>query len=300
MIIGAIDVGSNSVKLLIASAKGRVVRPLAQESAITRLGGGVDRTGSIARGAQDRTIALLRKFRRACDKAGADRVAAVGTEALRLARNGRTFAQRCCKETGISLRILSGREEARLAFQGATTGRHESRLAAIDIGGGSTEIMFGKPGELQGAMSLALGAVRLTELHMKSDPPALVERLALMQRVHEELSRLPGKFRHATDHHATFLGIGGTCINVARMVKPKGSPEGRVVRLEALEEILDRLALLPLARRKKVPGIDPDRADIILAGARVMAETLKALQVDSFTATVHGLRRGLVLHESAS
>lgn len=297
MIIGAIDVGSNTVKLLVASANGRGVRPLVQQSAIMRLGGGVDRTGRIARGAQDRTITLLKKYRRVCEKSRADRIAAVGTEALRIAANGRSFAERCRKEAGIPLRILSGRDEARLAFLGATSGRRERRLAAIDIGGGSTEIMYGRPGALQGAVSLALGAVRLTELHLKSDPPTLLERISLLQRVREELDKLPGKFRRAAKRHVTLLGIGGTSVNVARMFRPRGSPEGRAVRLDALEDMIDRLAQMPLSRRKKVPGIDPDRADIIIAGARIMAETLKALNVDSFTSTVHGLRRGVILHE---
>jgi exopolyphosphatase/guanosine-5'-triphosphate,3'-diphosphate pyrophosphatase len=298
MIIGAIDVGSNSVKLLIGAAVGGRVRAITSKSAVTRLGGGVDRTGRIARSAQDRTIAVLRQFRRICGQFKVERRVAVGTEALRLARNGGSFTKLCELKTGIPLRILTAREEARLSFLGATSGRREKRLAAIDIGGGSTEIMFGKPGNLQGAMSLALGAVRLTELHLKSDPPQLAERMALFQRVHEELDRLPRKFRRATGRGTTLLGIGGTCVNVARMVRPAGSPEGRIVPFHTLEEVTERIAELPLTRRKRVPGIDPDRADIILAGSRILAETLRVLEIRSFTATVHGLRRGMILHES--
>lgn len=298
MIIAAIDVGSNSVKLLVGAAANGRVRAITHRSAVTRLGGGVDRTGRIARAAQDRTIAVLRQFRRLCAQLKVERIVAVGTEALRLARNGGSFAKLCGTKTGIPLRILTGREEARLAFLGATSGRREQKLAAIDIGGGSTEIMFGKPGDLQGDMSLALGAVRLTEMHLKSDPPSLAERMAMFHRIHEELDRLPPKFRRATGPGATLLGIGGTCVNVARMVRPAGSPEGRVVPFNALEDVLERIAELPLSRRKKVPGIDPDRADIILAGARILSETLRVLDIDAFTATVHGLRRGLILHES--
>jgi exopolyphosphatase/guanosine-5'-triphosphate,3'-diphosphate pyrophosphatase len=158
--------------------------------------------------------------------------------------------------------------------------------------------MLGRPGALREAVSLPLGAVRLTETHLKSDPPALLERLSLLHDVHLRLDRLPLKFRRTARRHSLLLGIGGTCVNVARMVNPNRGPEGRIVPLDALEEITERLAHLPLSRRKKVPGIDPDRADIIIAGARIMAETLKALGLDSFTATVHGLRRGVILHES--
>jgi exopolyphosphatase/guanosine-5'-triphosphate,3'-diphosphate pyrophosphatase len=297
MIIGAIDVGSNSVKLLLGSVKRGHIHRLDQQSEITRLGGGIDRTGTLSPAAQERTIAALRRFRAVCRRHEADRLVAVGTEALRIARNGRTFAGRVLERTGIPLRILNGREEARLAFLGATTDRRERRLAAIDIGGGSTEIMFGAPGKLKGAVSLALGAVRLTELHLKSDPPKLAERIALLQTVDEELNRLPRKFHRAADGGTTLLGIGGTCVNVARMAHPAGSPEGRAVSAESLEEILERLAELPLSRRKKVPGIDRDRADIVIAGARILSETLRVLRIKSFTATINGLRRGLILEE---
>jgi exopolyphosphatase/guanosine-5'-triphosphate,3'-diphosphate pyrophosphatase len=295
MIIGAIDVGSNSVKLLVVATKGRSFKSLAHKSAVTRLGGGIDLAGSLSREAQDRTIAILLQFKRACADLEVERLVAAGTEALRIARNGRAFAERCRKEAGIPLRILSPREEARLAFLGATTGRREPRLAAIDIGGGSTEIMVGKPGKLGIAASVPLGAVRLTERHLKSDPPTLVERLDLLKAAHDGLRRLPAGLRRAAGRDATLLGIGGTCVNVARMVHPNGLPEGREVPLEALEAILQQLAELPLARRKRVPGIDLDRADIIVAGARILVEAMNTLGVDSYTATIHGLRRGLIL-----
>ncbi len=297
MIIGAIDVGSNSVKLLVGAVKAGRVREIARRSAVTRLGGGLDGTGLLSRAAQDRTIEVLRSYRKDCEKLGAERIVAAGTEALRVARNGRKFAERCFAKAGLRLRILNGREEARLAFLGATAGRREARIAAIDIGGGSTEIMVGSPGKLAMAASLPLGAVRLTELHSRSDPPTLAERLSMLKAVNEGLLKLQAGLRDAAARAGTFLGIGGTCVNVARMVRPAGSPEGRVVPLEKLETILERLAELPLARRKRVPGIDPDRADIIVAGARIMAESLRALEFGSFTATVHGLRRGLLLQE---
>ncbi|HEY3227012.1 MAG TPA: Ppx/GppA family phosphatase [Planctomycetota bacterium] len=298
MIIGAIDVGSNSVKLLVAEVKGRTTRLLAHRSAVTRLGGRMDRTRRLSPAAQDRTIGVLREFRRVCEELGADRVVAVGTEAVRTARNGRTFAARCRKEAGVALRIISGREEARLAFLGATFGRRERRLAAIDIGGGSTEFMLGSPGRLETSASIPLGAVRLTEIHLKGDPPTLGDRLGLLMHVHDGLGRLPDLLRCASGPGTTLLGIGGTCVNVARMLSPDEIPEGRKVPLDALEDLLNRLAGTPLAQRKQIPGIDPDRADIIVAGARILVESLKTLGVPSFTATIHGLRRGLVVEAS--
>ena len=299
MIIGAIDVGSNSVKLLVADVKGLTVRPIEHRTKITRLSGGVDRTGRISTGAQDRTIAVLRQFLPLAFKLGASRIVAVGTEALRIARNGRRFAERCRREASVPIRIISAREEARLAFVGATSGRRETRLAAIDIGGGSTEIMLGRPGRLGMAVSLPLGAVRLTETHLETVPPTLGERLALLEEVRGGLERIPARLRRAASSKTILLGIGGTCVNVARMLRPGGLPEGRRVPIEKLEELLDTMAELPIAKRKRLPGIDPDRADIIVAGARILVETMKALGIDSFTATIHGLRRGLLFETAA-
>lgn len=295
MIIGAIDVGSNSVKFLVASVVRGRVRPVAQGSEVTRLSGGLDRTGALSPAAQNRTIDVLRRFFPMVVDHGAQTIVAVGTEALRAARNGKSFAERCFREASVPVRIISGREEARLAYLGATGGRSEKRLAAVDIGGGSTEFMVGRPGRLATDVSVPLGAVRLTEKHLKSDPPALAERLSMLKDVHEGLKRLPRRLMGSVRRADVFLGIGGTCVNVARMVHPKVDPEGRRVPLEALESILDRLAELPLARRRRVPGIDHTRADIIVAGARILVEALKGFELGGFTATTRGLRHGLIL-----
>jgi exopolyphosphatase/guanosine-5'-triphosphate,3'-diphosphate pyrophosphatase len=290
MIIGAIDVGSNSVKLLVAEVHRRETRLLAHRSAITRLGRGLGRTGRISPEAQDRTLEVLREFRRVCGDLGAGRVVAAATEAVRTARNGRRFAERCRKEAGIPLHVVSGREEARLAFLGATWGRRERRLAAIDVGGGSTELMLGRPGRLETAASLGLGAVALTEAHLALDPPAPREREALLEAVTRGLAGIPTRLRSGPA--GTLLGIGGTCVNVARMA---GSPEGRPLARSDVETLFDRLSRKTLEDRKKIQGLDPERADIIVAGAAILLGAMRVLGFKAFTATVHGLRRGLVL-----
>ncbi|HKS16852.1 MAG TPA: hypothetical protein VJU16_06040 [Planctomycetota bacterium] len=297
MIIGAIDVGSNSVKFLVASVERSRVTPLAQQSAITRLSGGLDRTGSISPEAQERTIKAIRGFLPLIAGFTPERIVAVATEAARVARNGRTFAERCGRETGVRVRIIPAREEARLSFLGATAGRKERHLAAIDIGGGSTEVIYGKPGKLEIDVSVPLGAVRLTEKHLRADPPTLAERLAMLKEVHEGLSTLPKGLIDAARRSGTVLGIGGTCVTLARMVRPKGKPGSGRVSLDELESLLEDIAVLPLAQRERVPGIDPERADIILGGARILVEALRMFDVTAFTATAHGLRWGLVLDQ---
>ncbi|HEU4338459.1 MAG TPA: hypothetical protein VFS19_00185 [Planctomycetota bacterium] len=297
MIVGAIDVGSNSVKFLVASVNRGRVTPLAQRSAITRLSGGLDRTGSISPAAQDRTIRAIRGFLPLIAGFKPDRTVAVATEALRVARNGRLFAKRCSRETGVPVRIISSREEARISFLGATAARREPRLAAIDIGGGSTEVIYGKPGKLEIDVSVPLGAVRLTEKHLHTDPPTLAERLMMLKEVHDGLSALPQGLIRAANRSGTVLGIGGTCVTLARMVRPNGKPDGRRVSLAELESVLEKIADLPLANRKRVPGIDPERADILIGGARILVEALRVFEVDAFIATPQGLRWGVVLDQ---
>jgi len=295
MIIGAIDVGSNSVKFLVASVNRGRVTPLAQRSAITRLSGGLDRTGSISPAAQERTIKAIRGFLPLIAEFKPDRTVAVATEAVRVARNGRTFAERCSRETGVRIKIIPAREEARLSFLGATAGRKEPHLAAIDIGGGSTEVTYGKPGKLEIDISVPLGAVRLTEKHLHTDPPTLAERLTMLKEVHDGLSTLPQGLIRAANRSGAVLGIGGTCVTLARMVRPNGKQDSRRVSLAELETVLEDIADLPLSKRKLVPGIDPERADIILGGARILVEALRMFDVSSFIATAHGRRWGLAL-----
>jgi len=293
--LAVVDLGSNAVRLQIADASrdgSFTVR--AEDRAAVRLGAQVFRTGRLSSDSIAACATVLQRFEKLAQRAGAHRVRAVATSAVREASNRGQLLRAVRVSSGLTVEVISGAEEARLVCLGVLQGAPTSeRTLLLDIGGGSTEVIYGKPGKLEIDVSVPLGAVRLTEKHLLTDPPTLAQRLALLKEVHDELATLPKSLIRSAHQSGTVLGIGGTCVTLARMVNPDG---GRI-SLDELESLLEDIAVLPLAKRKRVPGIDPERADIILGGARILVEALRMFEVDSFVATAHGLRWGLVLDQ---
>ncbi|MBI4566618.1 MAG: hypothetical protein HY716_18225 [Planctomycetes bacterium] len=297
MIFGAIDVGTNTAKLLVTDAEGRV---LLHRAAATRLGENLSATGRLSRAAMRRTLHALQRFRRECEARKVDPLMAVGTEAFRRAANAREFAERCRRETGLPLRILSGASEARLAFAGATADRPEARSAAIDIGGGSTELMTGARGRLREAASLRVGAVTLTESCFASDPPSERELDAARRAIRSRLRRVSPRLLRALSGRRSLIGIGGTCVAIGAIdakvdERRPAAIHGRVLFIPALERIMERLAGTPLVERRRIRGLDPKRADIIVAGAAILLESVRFLGATSVSISARGLRHGLIL-----
>lgn len=301
MILAAIDVGTNSVKLQVARlVDDRIVKVLEDRSVVTRLGRGVSETRRIRPEAAEATLKVLHDYRALAARRGAEKVFAVGTEALRVAGNAAEFRRRFELELGVPLKVISGAEEARLSFFGATAGREEDSLGAIDIGGGSTELMHGTPGRLSIAKSAPIGVVVLTERFLKSDPPAPKELAALRRAARGALSELPSKLLDRIAQEPTMLGIGGTCANLGSIYSSRKDPRPRTIHnlhlsIEVVERLLDRLAGLKLADRRRVEGLSPDRADVILAGAAILLEAMELLKMPTFTVSLNGIRRGLLL-----
>ncbi len=300
MILAAIDVGTNSVKLQIARHEGGRFKVLDDRSTVTRLGRGLGRSGVIAPESAALTMEVLRSYLVSCRAEGARKVLAVGTEALRRAKNGAEFAEGFRREFGLPLKVITGEEEARLAFLGATWGREEDSLAALDIGGGSTELMIGAPGRLEAAKSARVGAVSMTEKHVAADPPAPRELRALRAEVRAALDKLPLRILEKAAQEPTLIGIGGTCANLGAMYahrKGESRPalHGRRLSIDVVQRLADRLAALPLSARKRVEGLHPDRADIIVAGAYILLEVLDLLRMPTVTVSLHGIRRGLLV-----
>ncbi|MBI2932354.1 MAG: Ppx/GppA family phosphatase [Planctomycetes bacterium] len=302
MIIGAIDVGTNSVKLLVAQRRDGGLRTLAHRAVITRLGAGLDKTGILKLDATDRTLQALSDFKELCDRLGCDRVVAVGTEALRRARNAKEFIERCEYEAGLRLRVIDGREEATLSFSGATADWPDRLLAAVDVGGGSTEIIVGRAERLSFFASRPLGAVSLTEKYFTSDPPREGEVERARKAIRRGLPLPPDALREPLIASGNLVGVGGTSITLAAILAKRrpGRPRlhGMAAQAPEIDALFSELAAMPSGERRRIEGLEPDRADIIVGGLLILIETMRALTMPRLLVSQHGLRRGLILEEA--
>ena len=293
----AIDVGTNSVLLLVAErgADGRFAA-VAERSEITRLGKGVDQTKTLSPEALETTLKVLERFAQEARDLGAKGIVATATSAARDATNGKTFIDDAKARAGLEVEIISGAEEARLSFASAFSDfGGKTPLVVLDIGGGSTEFIYG---DLSGGVtfrhSFDVGSVRLTERHVKTDPPSHAELEAIdsmLAKTFGELPPPPKGFK--------MVGVAGTVTTlcaVARRVEPYDPTliHGAVLPLTEVNAALTRLASLPTSLRKTVPGLQPKRADVIVAGGLVFRAAMRALGVDDVIVSDRGLRWGLL------
>jgi exopolyphosphatase/guanosine-5'-triphosphate,3'-diphosphate pyrophosphatase len=294
-----IDVGTNTVLLLVAERRGGALTPLLERADITRLGRGVDATGRLDPAAIRDTVAVLAEYARAARELGATVLACVATSAARDAANGAEFFEAARAAAGLAPEVIPGDEEARLVWASAWRdfGRAGAPLAVLDVGGGSTELSFGDGPAPRGRASLQVGAVRLTERHVRGDPPTA-----------EELGRLVAAAREAVRPFASMegrapggrlVGVAGTVTTLAAVAQalPAYDAEkvhGSALTLVEIDGLAGRLAHLTVRERAALPGMEPKRADVILAGAVVVAEAMRATDFDRLTVSDRGVRWGLL------
>lgn len=297
--IAAIDIGSNSIRQIVAdvSSTGEI-RAVDEMKAMPRLGEGLEATGALGRTAIDTGVASVQRMVTLARKLGAERIEIVATSAVRDASNAADFTGAILEETGIAVRVLSGEEEALLSFRSALAHFElgAGRSLVMDIGGGSLELVLAKDGLIERVASLPYGAVRLTErfLHAEIRPRAV---RALRAHVKDGLRRaMPVKDWRG----AQVIGSGGTFTNLAGIVLNRSgvtvrSTHGaRVTRVE-LEHVLDWLQRLSPEERAAVPGLNPARSDIIVAGLAVAAEVLARFDPRDLLVSGYGIREGLLL-----
>jgi exopolyphosphatase/guanosine-5'-triphosphate,3'-diphosphate pyrophosphatase len=301
--VAAVDIGTNSVLLLVAEERdGRLVA-LADRATITRLGAGVDQRGELDAAAIERTLACLRSYRADIDAAGVAQVAAVGTSAMRDAQNGEEFRVRVAAILGVAPEVVSGRREAQLTFDGAFSGLDATTgaVAVFDIGGGSTEIITGVrqpdgaadgPRRIEAAVSLDVGAVRMTERHLRSDPPTAAELASLRADVEDALARAPDL------RGRSLVGVAGTMTTLAAMgldlVPYDGTRvHGSAIARGELDAWVARLAALPLVERRALRGLGPARADVLVAGALIAQAICAGAEAPLVTVSDRGVRWGV-------
>jgi exopolyphosphatase / guanosine-5'-triphosphate,3'-diphosphate pyrophosphatase len=293
----AIDVGTNSVLLLVAERQpdGRFTA-VEERSEITRLGKGVDKTKTLAPDAIETTLKVLERFAQEARDLGAQGLVATATSAARDASNGKVFLDGAKERAGLQVEIISGDEEARLSFASAFSDfGGNAPLVVLDIGGGSTEFIYGSAqGEVMFRHSFDVGSVRLTERHVKTDPPSqgeLDDIDAMLTQTFAKIPAPPAGFK--------MVGVAGTVTTlcaVAKRVEPYDPTliHGATLGFDEVNGALTRLASLPTSLRKTVPGLQPKRADVIVAGGLVLRAAMRALQVKDVLVSDRGLRWGLL------
>jgi len=273
--VAAIDCGTNSTRLLVVDANGRELIRLMR---ITRLGQGVDRENRLAPEAIDRTVEVLREFRRSMDTFGVDRLRMVATSAVRDAENGAVFTEAARAAVGAVPEVLSGLEEGKLAYRGASADLRpfEGDTLVVDIGGGSTEITLGREGSVS-SVSLQLGCVRLTERYLTSDPPTpdevVATRIAIADALTGGEQRMPELLALAARRR--LVGLAGTVSTLASLKLQIAEYDvdrlhHATITLPEVVELCATLASLSAAQRSGLVGMVPGRADVILGGALVL------------------------------
>jgi exopolyphosphatase/guanosine-5'-triphosphate,3'-diphosphate pyrophosphatase len=308
MILAGIDIGTNTLRLLVAETGPDTFQELCSERRITRLGQDLDRTGMLSHEARQRSISALLDFRDSIGRHDVLRTAAIGTSALRKASNTHIFVDDVKKRTGLDIRIITGAEEARLTLLGvlrmlrsvrSATGDDRLRSSlVIDIGGGSTEIIMTRPGAEPEMLSLALGAVYLTERFIVHDPPSREELESLRRVVRAELSmhdKVLGQ-----DPAGVLIGTAGTVTTLAAMEQEltEYDPEKInrfILTREAIDGIVTVLSRSMLKERKNIPGLESGREDIILAGAIVAQEIMERYGHTMMVVSDWGLREGVII-----
>jgi exopolyphosphatase/guanosine-5'-triphosphate,3'-diphosphate pyrophosphatase len=297
--IAVVDIGTNSTRLLIADVEDGRVTEVLRESIVTRLGEGVDSTGRLGDEPMERVFRALNHYAQEIRGHAVDARTAVMTSAVRDAANGAEFEAIVAKRYGLEGRTISGDDEARLTFRGATAARDPSDttpLIVVDIGGGSTEIVAGRAGEVDFHVSTQVGVVRHTERHISSDPPTAEEIAALAEDARSVFeAEIPQDVRERT---RAAIAVAGTATSAAAIDIGEFDQlrvEGRRLDTATLRAMLDRLASVGLAGRRATPGLHPDRAPTIVAGLTILLEILDLFGLDEVEISDRDILWGVAL-----
>ena len=300
--IAVVDLGTNTTRLLVADVDQGRVRELDRHSEVTRLGEGVDSSARLGEAAVARVLGAVSDYRARMDELGAERRVGVATSAVRDSANGDELLARLRDDFGIEARTITGDEEARLTFLGATSGRAaDGQVLVLDIGGGSTEFVVGDPGaEPSFHVSTGAGSVRQTERHIADDPPPPDQVADLAEEVRAIIeSDVPADIRRQVLRGIAVAGTATSLAAIDQKLDPY-DPEkvdGYQLELGACEQMLALLAELPLDRRRRIPGLHPDRAPTIVAGAVILVEAMRACGLEVMETSEADILHGVALSE---
>ena len=297
--VAVIDIGTNSTRLLIADVEGAEVREVERRTTVTNLGRGVDLTHKLCTDAIEGVCAVIADYKARYEEFGAERVMAVATSAVRDAGNGDAFIAELRERFELDAQLLTGEEEARLTYLGATSQRPgEEPTLVFDIGGGSTELIVGTGAEVDFHTSLQAGTIRQSERHLSSDPPDPHELEDLADDVRHLIEDAISSRRGTESVHA--IAVAGTPTSLAAIDQELDpyDPErvhGYRLAMRPAQRMLSRLASLPLAERLQVPGLHPGRAPTIVAGAVILVQVMRAFGLDEIEVSEQDILHGSAL-----
>lgn len=301
MRLGAIDLGSNTVRLLVAQVDAvRGLSPLHAEQRVTRLGEGLARSRRLAPAALERTLATVRAYRDRARALGAERIILVATAAVREAANRADLLEPLAAEGGLEVRVASGTEEARLTLLGVAAGlpAAEDAMSVMDIGGGSTELIAAAGHRPVASVSLPLGVVRLAESYFRADPLDPTEYDACAAHVRVALAEAWPVIRPAAPRR--LVGTAGTVTTLAALdlgltAYESARVHGHQLSRTAVERVRDRVGSLTAAERARLPCVEPGRADLLVPGIAIALGVLDGLGLSELTVSDMGLREGILL-----
>jgi exopolyphosphatase/guanosine-5'-triphosphate,3'-diphosphate pyrophosphatase len=304
MRVAVVDIGTNSTRLLIADVTGNHVTEIERRTTVTRLGQGVDHSGELHPDAIARVFAALDAYKKLINDNNVDATTGVLTSAVRDARNGAAFTTTVNDRYAINAKTITGDEEARLTYLGATSDRtatddiDDNARVVIDVGGGSTELVVGHGATVDFHASTQAGVVRQTERFLRSDPPR-PEELQLLQAEAADIFNQAVPTAVRTRVH-TGIAVAGTATSCAAILQeldpydPARVHGFRLLRAQA-EMLLARLAAMTLAQRRRVTGLHPDRAPAIVAGVILLLEAMRTFDLTEVEVSEHDILRGAAL-----
>lgn len=300
MRIASIDIGTNTILLLVADVVDGALLVVEDLQAFARLGKGIDAGRMIQRDAFDRCEEILRKHIRRARELHADRIVATGTSALRDAENREDFLHSMSDELGLHIEIISGDEEARWSYLGSISGiQHRDRqFAVLDIGGGSTELIVGDGARILERKSVNVGSVRMTEQFLSTIPPSTTQLSNLYMYLEEKLAPLP-----SISSQYTFIGVAGSVTTLAaldlHLERFDGEKiSGYTMSREAVEGWFNILSMCDEVQLRNELRIDPGRSDIIVAGVAILLTIMRMNGIERITVSERGLRYGIALREA--
>jgi exopolyphosphatase/guanosine-5'-triphosphate,3'-diphosphate pyrophosphatase len=306
--VAVIDIGTNTLLLLVAEVEQRdnrlVLTAVRDTCEFGRLGQGLDKTGALAADAIERSLAIARRYRAVIDELKVDTVCAVGTQALREAGNASEFVAPAEKILGVPIEVIAGEREAELVFRAVSESFPElARFVIADVGGGSTEIIAaaGALTQVESFTSLPIGSVRLHERHLHADPPTPAQVQALVAGVDDALASVVATLPKGV----CLVGTAGTATTIGSVELKLRSYDpdkiqGLRLPVEVVERQLARYLELTLGERRHMPGLPPERADVIAAGTAIYARLLHHLEASAFVISDRGVRWGLAYELAAT